>query len=110
MLLEQDSYSDEDGKTIAAHEIEAIGTFKYSSDGFFEWECPHCKERESTRAFKINGTVFRCPGCKKRALLLRSDASYVGGVIANNIEQERGTDRVIRDALEHMGRVISCLG
>ena len=110
MLLEQDSYADELGKTVQAGQIEAIGTFKYGGDGFFTWECPHCRERAGFRAFAINGVVFTCDKCKKRALLLRSDVRFVTGIVSDYNKRRPATDEVIRNALEHLGQAISCLG
>lgn len=110
MLLEQESYPDENGYDVDAHQIEAIGTFKYRVDGFFQWECPHCRERDDTRAFGINGVVYTCKKCKKRALLLRSDTRFVTGIVSDYNKRRPATDDVIRHALEHLGQAITCLG
>ncbi len=110
MLLEQKSYADENGGDVAADQIQAIGTFTYGADGFFQWECPHCQARHDSRAFAINGVVYTCDKCKKRALLLRSDTRFVTGIVSDYNKRRPATDDVIRRALEHLGQAVVCLG
>lgn len=110
MLLAQDRYPDEDGKTVEADQIEAVGTFKYSVDGFFEWECPHCCGRASNQAFAINGVVFTCEKCKKCVLLLRSDARFVSGILPDCTQPRPATDNLIQNILKHLGQVITSRG
>ena len=77
MFLIDDYYEDENGRQIRRHEIECLGTYKTIVDGFFTWCCGDCGKEDSTRAFRIGGTVRACSKCKKKNLLIRTDFKYM---------------------------------
>lgn len=84
MYLSDDYYVDEIGQSIRASEIPddvLLGTYKGKIDGFFEWQCPHCKEIMNSREYRTNGCLHICPKCSKKALLIRTDCRYVSSVM-----------------------------
>lgn len=88
MLLQQETYEDDNGHKVAAKDIYSVAAFVYIADGFFRWTCPnvHCQDRiNSGRAFKVNGTVHSCDSCKNRALLLRTDCDEVASVVSRTV-------------------------
>ncbi len=77
MKLLQTYYQDERGDSIEKGKIDCVGTYESSCDGFFTWDCGRCGASTSTRAYRIMGIVFQCPGCKTLNLLLRTDTNNI---------------------------------
>ena len=75
-IAEKREFENEEGGLIPLEKIRCVSTYKYSSDGFFEWECTVCNMEQRFRAHKINGVVFKCRNCRNEILLLRSDVDY----------------------------------
>ena len=112
MILNDDRYEDEAGQWTSRSEIDCLGTYKHSIDGFFTWCCGNCKKEVSTRAFRIAGTVWTCRNneCKKKNLLVRTDIRFVEQKL-QAVDRNDGTaEQAIKKALTHIGLGISALG
>lgn len=80
MLLQQTSYEDEDGRKVDAKSIHLVAAYIYIADGFFSWTCPSCHKDNSSRAWKVSGTVQKCAHCNNKSLMLRSDCDNVSSM------------------------------
>lgn len=99
MLLQQKQYEDENGKMVDASTIYSVSPYIYIVDGFFSWSCQNCKKDNSSRAFKVNGTVQTCEHCRNKSLLLRSDCDNINDIVRRvNLlsEQIEGKNSLLR--------------
>lgn len=74
MRLAQEEYVNENGHKVKADIIDCVTTYYHIADGFYEWECSECKEKNANRScgWPIAGQVLVCPNCNNRNLLLTS--------------------------------------
>ncbi len=112
MFLNDERYEDELGRFVERHEIDCLGTYKHTMDGFFTWCCGMCKKESSTRAHKIGGTVRVCPdsNCQKKNLLVRTDIRFVNQKMQAADRNDTSAERAIANALSHFGQGIAALG
>jgi len=112
MYLAENYYVDEIGQSINASQIPndvLLGTYKGKCDGFFEWQCPHCKEIITGREFRTNGCIHICPKCGKKALLIRTDCGYVSSVMqAHERHYEKLRVKLDR-AIAQLGKAVQIL-
>lgn len=108
MLLSDQYFNDENGHSVQAHEIKSLATYKYISDGFFNWECP-CGKQHSSRAYRIAGVVFTCPDCKRASLLVRTDFQYVNQILSQVEQHKMPHEERIRKAIASIGKALTDL-
>ncbi len=109
MKLQDAYYEDEHGRRLGRSEIDCISVFEYHADGFFNWECSNCKKEHSSRAIKLNGTVWTCHDCQKKSLLLRTDVEYFNNVMRAAEKRDTELDKCMRRALRHIGNAVAAL-
>jgi len=109
MFLNDERYEDEHGRWVERHEIECLGTYNYTGDGFFKWCCGSCSKEDSSRAHKVGGTVWKCSSCGKQNLLVRTDIRYVETLMKNAQQSDTDAERAITRALEHLSSLRTSL-
>lgn len=98
-MLDQEAYKDDNGRDVAASEVDFIAPYKHICDGFYNWECGRCRREHSSRScgWSIAGQVLKCEGCGAQSLLVKTNTIQIDELVKTKNELDLGLMRLASD-------------
>lgn len=105
--LAQVEYKDSNGNHIPADKVQCIAPYKHIIDGFYEWECGQCHEKDNSRScgWPIAGQVLSCPKCGYMNLLVKTNTEELDKYFGRNLSLEE-LDRQIEDRKKNLNQFV----